>query len=69
MALCCGNINVLGNGNVEMGLGDTSFSPATTGALEVTQTTPPQVVWQLHVTGQGSYRIYRIPSLYPGVEW
>ncbi|HLW79476.1 MAG TPA: aryl-sulfate sulfotransferase [Terriglobia bacterium] len=68
-SICCGDINVLGNGNVEMGLGDTSFSPATTGALEVTQTSPPQVVWQLYVTGQGSYRIYRVPSLYPGVQW
>jgi len=26
-------------------------------------------VWQMNVTGQLVYRGFRIPSLYPGVEW
>jgi hypothetical protein len=68
-ALCCGNINVLSNGNVDLGAGGDSFFPAATEALEVTQTTPPTVVWQMNVTNQFSYRMIRIPSLYPGVTW
>jgi len=29
----------------------------------------PQTVWQMQVTTGGTYRSYRIPSLYPGVIW
>ena len=36
---------------------------------EVTQTTPPQVVWQMHMTMISPYRGTRIPSFYPGVQW
>jgi hypothetical protein len=68
-ALCCGNISVLANGNVDMGTGATSFAPSATEALEVTQTSPPQVVWQMNITGDLAYRMVRIPSLYPGVTW
>lgn len=73
-ALCCGNINVLGTNfshdNVEMGTGGQSvFPPQASEALEVTQTPSPQVVWQLNLSGQFSYRMVRIPSLYPGVSW
>ena len=64
-ALCCGNINVLANGNVDIGAGGDSFFPAATEALEVTQETEPKVVWQLNVSGEFSYRMIRIPSLYP----
>jgi hypothetical protein len=28
-----------------------------------------QMVWQMNVTGQLAYRGFRIPSMYPGVEW
>ena len=69
-AQCCGNINVLANGNVDMGAGATSFAfPQNTEALEVTQQAIPQIVWQMNITGQFSYRMLRIPSLYPGVTW
>jgi arylsulfate sulfotransferase len=37
--------------------------------LEVTNTTPPQTVWQMHITGQYAYRGFRILSLHPGVQW
>jgi hypothetical protein len=28
-----------------------------------------QTVWQMDIQGQLAYRGYRIPSLYPGVQW
>lgn len=37
--------------------------------MEVTQTSNPQVVWQMRMDGANAYRAYRIPSLYPGVTW
>ena len=37
--------------------------------MEVTQSSNPQVVWQMVVTGENAYRGSRIPSLYPGVTW
>jgi arylsulfate sulfotransferase len=37
--------------------------------FEVTQTSPPQPVWQMNLTGNYAYRAFRIPSLYPGVQW
>ncbi|HLI63672.1 MAG TPA: aryl-sulfate sulfotransferase [Terriglobales bacterium] len=38
-------------------------------ALEVTQIANPQVVWQLQIDNQNSYRTIHLPSLYPGVQW
>jgi arylsulfate sulfotransferase len=70
-AFCCGNINILSNGDVEMGEGGLSLfvPPFATGVSEVTNSATPQSVWQLTVEGQASYRAFRIPSLYPGVTW
>jgi arylsulfate sulfotransferase len=43
---------------------------ATSAAIyEVTKTTPPQTVWQMQIPGQNVYRGFRMPSLYPGVQW
>ncbi|MGA7639204.1 MAG: aryl-sulfate sulfotransferase [Candidatus Acidiferrales bacterium] len=65
-----GNAEVLKNGNLEYGLCATTALPQNNGAvLEITQTTPPQTVWEMQVTGQFVYRGMRIPSLYPGVQW
>jgi len=36
--------------------------------LEVTAS-GSQTVWQLSIDNQFSYRAFRIPSLYPGVQW
>jgi arylsulfate sulfotransferase len=66
-----GSARLLANGNVEFA----ECAPTAVGAkplptiFEVTKTTPPQPVWQLQVTGQNIYRGFRIPSLYPGVQW
>lgn len=69
-----GSINQLANGNVEfdanapVGL---SGSGVASMVQEVTQTSIPQVVWQMVLTPStaNAYRAYRYPSLYNGVTW
>ena len=63
-----GNAAVLKNGNVEYC--ESAGGPGLAGDIyEVTQSSTPQTVWQMVVTGQFAYRGQRIPSLYPGVQW
>jgi arylsulfate sulfotransferase len=38
-------------------------------SLELTQGSNPQVVWQLQIANQNSYRTIHLPSLYPDVQW
>ena len=65
-----GNAEVLKNGNVEYDESNTTVSPLDNGAIyEITQTSTPQIVWQMSVLGQDVYRGMRIQSLYPGVQW
>jgi len=68
-----GSINQLANGNVEFDLNDPVLPPAANVASqvqEVTQTSNPQVVWQMQfITPDFAYRAYRVPSLYNGVTW
>ncbi len=48
----------------------TVITPATMRAIyEVTQSSTPQTVWQMTISGQYVYRGMRMPSLYPGVQW
>jgi hypothetical protein len=62
-----GSARLLKNGNIEFD--ECAATPIS--IFEVTKTTPPQVVWQMQITkqGQNAYRGFRIPSLYPGVQW
>lgn len=64
-----GSMQVMKNNDVNFDIGAYSFSPQSARVLEVTQETPPQVVWQLDETGQFAYRVIHMPSLYPGVQW
>ncbi len=65
-----GNAEVLKNGNVEYDeCGATPLPNNNAAIFEVTQTSTPQTVWELQVTGQYAYRGMRLPSLYPGVQW
>jgi arylsulfate sulfotransferase len=67
-----GSINQLSNGNVEFDINDPTPPPnPSLGSVvqEVTQSSTPQIVWQLDVDGANAYRAYRVPSLYPGVTW
>jgi hypothetical protein len=66
---CCGSINVLQNGNVEYDIALVAQNPFASRIQEVTQELTPQLVWQMDVKGQLAYRAFRIPSLYPGIEW
>jgi arylsulfate sulfotransferase len=65
-----GNAETLKNGNVEYAECASTALPANNAAIyEVTQTSPPQTVWQMQIAGQFAYRGMRLPSLYPGVQW
>jgi len=66
-----GSARQLNNGNIEFAACSTPSpsAPVHASIFEVTKTTPPQVVWQMQVTGQFAYRAIRTPSLYPGVQW
>ncbi len=61
-----GNTDLLANGNVEYDLAGVG---ADSDIFEVTNTATPQTVWHMHSSGSNAYRGYRIPSLYPGVQW
>ena len=66
-----GNTDSLANGNVEYdlcGIG-VGVSPPSSSVFEVTQESTPQTVWSMQVNGTYLYRAFRIPSLYPGVQW
>ncbi|MGB6691495.1 MAG: aryl-sulfate sulfotransferase [Terracidiphilus sp.] len=61
-----GNTEQLANGHVEYdlcGVQESSY------VYEVTQEEKPQTVWSLRLTGGNLYRAFRVPSLYPGVQW
>jgi len=70
-SLCCGSINVLENGNAEYDIAAFMVSPTFSSRIqEVTQDpVSPQLVCQMDLHGQLAYRAFRIPSLYPGVQW
>lgn len=61
-----GDTRVLSNTNVEYnlaGVGPTSY------VFEVTPTATPQTVWEMFISNANTYRAFRMPSLYPGVQW
>ena len=65
-----GSIGTLSNGDVEFDMSEPFTDVAAASqVMEVTQTSSPQTVWQMKITGANAYRAYRIPSLYPGVTW
>ncbi|HUH61857.1 MAG TPA: aryl-sulfate sulfotransferase [Terracidiphilus sp.] len=61
-----GNTEELANGNVEYDLCGVGLSSQ---VREVTQEKVPQAVWSMSLTGSFFYRAFRVPSLYPGVQW
>jgi arylsulfate sulfotransferase len=65
-----GSARLLANGNVEFAECSPVAPPGAPVAIyEVTKTSSPQTVWQMQIAGQDAYRGFRIPSLYPGVQW
>lgn len=64
-----GNAEVLANGNLEY---DLCAGLPSGGAVVLElpqQENPRQIAWQMNVSGDTVYRAYRLPSLYPGVQW
>jgi arylsulfate sulfotransferase len=68
-SFCCGSTNQLANGNLEYDVAADVNTPNVSTIREVTRGQNSQLVWQMIITGQTAYRGFRIPSLYPGVEW
>jgi arylsulfate sulfotransferase len=66
---CCGNASQLSNEDVEYDVAADIYTPNVSFIQEITPEQPPQLVWQMNITGQLAYRGFRIPSLYPGVVW
>ncbi|MGC1784432.1 MAG: aryl-sulfate sulfotransferase, partial [Acidobacteriaceae bacterium] len=62
-----GNAEVLDNSNVEYDL--CGLVGTNSAVFEVTQNSQAQTVWELQSTGTQMYRAFRVPSLYPGVQW
>ncbi len=62
-----GNADQLANGHVEYDL--CGLTPPGSLVREVTMENNPQTVWSLSLKGNYFYRAFRIPSLYPGVQW
>jgi hypothetical protein len=61
-----GNTERLENGNVFFDLA----SAGGAGLIqEVTNQPHPQLVWQMLIRNENSYRAVHLSSLYPGVEW
>jgi len=64
-----GSVDLLANGNVEYDLCASGGAGGGSDLFEVTQESTPQTVWHMQVTGTNVYQGFRIPSLYPGVQW
>ncbi|MES2222866.1 MAG: aryl-sulfate sulfotransferase, partial [Acidobacteriota bacterium] len=64
-----GNAEVLENGDVHYDLCGTSPTNFNSAVFEVTQNSQASTVWELQSTATPLYRSYRLPSLYPGVQW
>lgn len=64
-----GSAQQLSNGKVAFGVTAPSDNPKGSRYMEVTHDPTPQVVSQIDVDGQNSYRAVHVPSLYPGVQW
>lgn len=64
-----GNTELLENGDVEYNLSATTNPTPGSDIFEETAGDSPTTIWHAHITGVYSYRGYRIPSLYPGVQW
>lgn len=64
-----GVIQELPNSDMFFDITTPADNPTGARVMEVTQEASPQVVWQVDVNGQNSYRTIHLPSLYPGVQW
>lgn len=68
-SLCCGDAQVLSNGNIEYDLALNGATPNTSNIQESLPGATPSLVWHMVVGDSLVYRGFRMPSLYPGVTW
>ncbi len=59
----------LNNGNLEFDFCAAMTAPPGAVVYEVTHDANPEIVWQMTISNQFAYRAFRLPSLYPGVQW
>ncbi len=66
-----GDARPMNNGDVEFDLcvDDTVTTGSAAVVYEVTQSATPEVVWKMNIVGTDAYRAFRLPSLYPQVQW
>jgi arylsulfate sulfotransferase len=64
-----GNAELLDNGNLEFDECAPSAGPTRSIVTEITHEATPKIVWQMTIPNNFAYRAFRIPSLYPGVQW
>jgi arylsulfate sulfotransferase len=62
-----GNEELLNDGDVEFD--QISIAGLQSDVYEITRTIIPQTIWHLNLAGAFAYRGFRLPSLYPGVQW
>lgn len=63
-----GNSELLANGNLESDF-NTGSPTGYSDIFEFTAGNNPQPVWKLETSNAHAYRGFRLPSLYPGVQW
>lgn len=62
-----GTAEMLANGDIEYD--ECGLTPDSSEVFEVTNSSSPQTVWSMQLQKNYAYRAYRMPSLYPGVQW
>jgi hypothetical protein len=66
---CCGNAEILSNGNFEYDVALDINTPNVSSIEETLPGSTPNLTWRMDVTGSLVYRGFRMTSLYPGVTW
>ena len=68
-----GSVDLLANGNVEYNLAGVNGPGGGAYTFEVTPETTaiptPTTVWEMAIAQASTYRVFRMGSLYPGVQW
>lgn len=64
-----GVTQLLPNSNIFVDVTTPADNPTGARVLELTQVPNSEIIWQLDINGQNSYRTIHLPSLYPGVQW
>jgi arylsulfate sulfotransferase len=66
---CCGDANILSNGDVEYDVAMDVNTPNTSYIEESVPGPTPTLTWRMNVVNNLAYRGFRLTSLYPGVTW